>query len=90
MSNTECRLTTIDNPYDPFTQFDDWFVYDVGKGYNTCGLLARVSNTSSDLTDEEYNEEVERAIDEIVKNDFQDIYIKVKKQPSNKNKNNPS
>lgn len=81
MSSIECRLTTIDNPFDPFTQFDDWFVYDVGQGYNSCGLLARVSNTTPDLTEDEYNQEVERAIDEIVRNDFRDIYIKVKKQP---------
>ena len=85
MSSIECRLTTIDNPFDPFTQFDDWFVYDVGQGYNSCGLLARVSNTTPDLTEDEYNQEVERAIDEIVRNDFRDIYIKVKKHPPKSN-----
>lgn len=80
--NIEYRLTTVDNPFNPFTQFDDWFLYDVGKGYNTCGLLARVSNTSSDLPENEYNEEVEKAIDEIIKNDFQNLYVKVKNTPS--------
>ena len=85
MSTTpEYRLTTVDNPFDPFTQFDEWFVYDVGQGYNTCGLLARVSNTNSNQSDKDYNEEVEKAIDEIIKNDFQNIYIKVKKQSGSK------
>ena len=32
--NGLCRLTTIDNPFDPFERFSDWFLFDVGKGYN--------------------------------------------------------
>lgn len=75
----ECRLTTIDNPYDPFTQFDSWFLFDVEKGYNSCGLLARVINATPDMTDEEVDAETERAIDLIIANDFQNIYKKVKK-----------
>ena len=29
----ECALTTIDNPYNPFTQFDDWFMFDIEHNY---------------------------------------------------------
>ena len=76
---TECRLTTFDNPYDPFTQFDNWFLFDSERGYNTCGLLARIAKTSPELSDEENASEVERAIDEIIRNDFMNIYKKVKK-----------
>ena len=36
-------LTTIDNPYDPFTQWDDWYKFDMVKGYDTCGYLARLA-----------------------------------------------
>lgn len=61
-----CALTTFDNPYDPFTDFDKWFVFDVTKGYNSCGYLARIATTSEQLTDQENNEEIEKAIDEIV------------------------
>lgn len=77
---TRFALTTFDNPYDPFTQFDSWFLFDVEKGYNSCSYLARIAMTSEQLTDEENNSEIERAIDEIIKNDFLNIYKKVKEK----------
>ena len=80
--NDTCRLSTIDNPYNPFDNFDEWLVYDVTHGYNTCGYLARIARTSDQLTDEENNEEVEHAIDEIIKYDFENKYIKVKRSMS--------
>ena len=70
-------LTTFDNPYNPFTQFDSWFLFDVEKGYNSCAYLARIAKTSEQLTDDENNAEIERAIDEIIRNDFMNIYKKV-------------
>ena len=79
---TQCVLTTFDNPYDPFKQFTDWFMFDVGKGYNTCGLLARIARTSDQLSDDENNEEIESAIDWIITTDFQNIYKKVKSDQS--------
>lgn len=61
-----CALTTYDNPYNPFKDFQNWFLFDVVKGYNSCGYLDRVTNTSDSLTDQENEDEIERAIDEIV------------------------
>ena len=81
MSGT-CMLTTFDNPFDPFEQFDSWFMFDIDKGYYTCAYLARIAQTSDDFTEKEIDEEIERAIDEILKNDFLNIYKKVKKQQS--------
>ncbi len=78
----QCMLTTVDNPFDPFEQFDSWFLFDVEKGYNSCAYLGRIARTSDQLSDEENDEEVERAIDEIIKYDFMNIYKKVKKQVS--------
>lgn len=70
-------ITTIDNPYNPFTQFIDWFFFDASRGYNTSSLLARIAKTSNSLSDEENNKEIERAIDEIIKLDFRNIYKKI-------------
>lgn len=73
----ECRLTTFDNPYDPFTQFTEWFLFDEEKGYHTCGYLGRIARTSDAFSEEENDREVERAIDEIIRYDFRNIYKKV-------------
>ena len=79
----QCRLTTFDNPFDPFKQFTSWLLYDKEKGYNTSEYLARIVNISSDMSEKEENEEIERAIDEIIKYDFLNIYKKVKKEIEN-------
>ena len=63
-------LTTFDNPYDPFEQFTQWFMFDEEKGYHTTAYLGRIARTSDQLSDEENNKEVERAIDEIIRYDF--------------------
>lgn len=70
-------LTTIDNPYNPFDEFNKWFLYDVEKGYNSCGYLARIARTSEQFSDLENDEEIERAIDEIIEHDFMHIYVKL-------------
>lgn len=63
-------ITTTDNPFNPLTQFDSWNAFDEGKGYHSCAYLARICRDSEQLTDEENNEELERAIDEIVEYDL--------------------
>ena len=75
-------LTTVDNPYDPFKDFTSWFLFDEEKGYHSCAYLGRIARTSDELSDEENDSEVERAIDEIIKYDFQNIYKKVKQRTS--------
>ena len=73
-------LTTFDNPYNPFTHFDQWLMFDIEKGYNTCGRLARIANTTDELTEQETTQEINRAIDEIIKYDFMNIYKRVSKE----------
>ena len=74
-----CMLTTIDNPFNPFDDFVPWLMFDIEKGYNTCGRLARIANYTDDMTSKEEDEETERAIDEIITYDFMDLYKKVTK-----------
>ena len=71
------NITTIDNPFDPFDDYVSWFLFDVEKGYYTSSKLARLSNTTDDMTEKEELEEIERAIDELIKIDPLDIYIKI-------------
>lgn len=73
----EVAITTIDNPFDPLDDFDAWFAYDNSKGYGTCSYLDRVANTLEALPDQTNAAEIERAIDEIIANDFMNIYKKV-------------
>lgn len=73
-------LTTFDNPYDPFTQFNHWFLFDTEKGYNTCAYLGRIAKVSDEFSDEENDSMIEQAIDEIIKYDFRNIYKKVSRK----------
>ena len=73
-------LTTIDNPFDPFTQFDSWFQFDEEKGYHTCQFLAKIARTSSEMSDSDYELALDRAIDEIVKFNVRGIDKKVLKE----------
>ena len=70
-------LSTIDNPFDYFTQFDQWYNYDVLHGYNSCSYLAKVSFTSDELPESFNQAEIERAIDEIVEININGMYCKV-------------
>lgn len=70
-------LTTIDNPFDPFTQWDDWKRFDEDMKYFTCSYLARITKTSDDLSDADNDLAIENAINEIVSLNILGIYRKV-------------
>ena len=74
--NNEVMLTTFDNPFDPFDDFVHWWLFDIEKGYNTCSKLARIARSSEEFSTIEEDRERERAIDEIIDNDFLNIYTK--------------
>ena len=75
MSNN-FMLTTFDNPYDPFEQFNEWFMFDVEKGYYSCNKLARIANVTDEMTQKEIEEETNRAIEVIIDNDITNTYKK--------------
>ena len=87
MKLRKAMITTKDNPYDPFENFSQWFVYDVEKGYNTCAYLGRIVKTSDALSEQENDKIIEEAIDEIIKYDFLDIYVKKIKEIEEKEEN---
>lgn len=70
-------LTTIDNPYNPVTQYDLWRGYDTTHGRDTSAYLARFARTSTELSTADNYQAIEDAIDEIVKHNPLQIYKKV-------------
>lgn len=72
----EVALTTIDNPFNPLDQFNEWFRFDVEKGYYSCSLLARIAQIPEDASEKEIDELTEQAIDTIIELDFRNIYQK--------------
>lgn len=70
-------ITTFDNPFNPFTQFTEWLLFDKEKGYNTCEYLARIAKIEDNLSQQEYNRAVEQAIDSMIETDPFNIYKKI-------------
>ncbi len=77
---SDFMLTTIDNPYDPFTQFDEWKAFDESKGYFTCEYLARIVKTSDEMSEIDQEQAIDDAIDEIVSLNVLGLYRKVEKK----------
>lgn len=77
--STEVWLTSLDNPFNPFTRFDDWFQFDTFKGYNTCNYIARICIYANSMSEEEKRKAVEDAVDQIMElNPYaKEIYRKV-------------
>lgn len=72
-------LSTIDNPFNPFEDYSSWLMFDKEKGYDSAERLMRIAKLTDDMTQKEENEEIERAIDEIIKYDILNVYTKVSK-----------
>ena len=76
---TCCMLSTIDNPFNPFEDYSSWLMFDKEKGYDSAERLMRIAKLTDDMTQKEENEEIERAIDQIIKYDILNVYVKVSK-----------
>lgn len=74
---TEYMLTTIDNPFDPFTEFNQWLAYDTRLGYHTASFLARVAKVPEDSSEYDQVLAVQNAIDEIVQENVSGMWKKV-------------
>lgn len=74
----EYMLTTVDNPFDPFSQWDEWYAWDMNAGYHTPGFLARIVKTSYDLSDADQHLAIQQAIDEIIQENVLGVFRKVR------------
>lgn len=70
-------LTTVDNPFDPFTEWQAWYTFDEGHGYHSTALLARVVRSSDELSEADQSQAIEDGIDEIVDLNVSGVHTKV-------------
>jgi hypothetical protein len=70
-------LTTIDNPYNPFTEWDEWYAFDARKGYHTPSFLARIAETSDELSETDQALALQLAIEEIATLNVSGIHKRV-------------
>lgn len=67
-------LTTKDNPYSPFTEWNAWYDFDESHGYCTCGLIARIAKVNTLMFGKEKDEEILRAMRRIIQIDLTNNY----------------
>ena len=70
----DVMLTTIDNPWHPFTNFDEWMTYDHEMGYDTLCYLDRIANASEELSDNDYDAAILEGMKEICELNVLGIY----------------
>lgn len=75
LEDQEIMLTTIDNPFNPFTQWDSWLRFDRDNGHYTNEYLARVANTDEILSSSQYDAAVREAMIDIVENNPTKMWI---------------
>lgn len=76
---TQYMLTTVDNPYDPWTSFDEWLAFDTMKGYHSLSFLDRVCENSNELSSPDQAYMIQIAIDEIVEENVSGMWRKISK-----------
>jgi len=86
---SEYTLTTTDNPYNPFDNFDKWYNQDLllarQQGRPDClGYWARMSRVNSQLPSGMYDKAVDTALDEIIEFNVTGKYMKVSEEEAQK------
>jgi hypothetical protein len=75
----EYMLTTIDNPINPFNDFDEWYNYDERiLGYHTCSVLAKECKTSFEFSETQQEQDINEAIDRICKRNVLGVYRRIR------------
>lgn len=70
-------VTTIDNPWNPFTQYHEWLSYDISHWYSTDAWIAILSKTSSDLPLQEQEEQIDFGVQRLLELDPYGLHVKV-------------
>lgn len=73
-------LTTVDNPFSPFDEYELWFAFDDRHGYHSAALLARITQNSDETSEADQIQAIEDAIDEIVMENVSGMHRKVTKE----------
>jgi hypothetical protein len=76
----QLMLTTVDNPFDPFTQFDEWFAFDESSGYHSSSHIALVVQTSEELSEKQQISAMNEAVEYIVKHNVTGMFRAVSKE----------
>lgn len=76
----DCVLTTIDNPWNPFTHPREWLAFDTAHGYNTNRWVAFFSRDSSRFDDEFRDKEIEYAMNKVLEINPFGLHMKVYKK----------
>lgn len=71
---TVYMLTTVDNPWNPFTEWDEWYAFDASKGYHTPSLIDRLTFDSHELSEADQALSVQLAIGEIARTNALGMY----------------
>ena len=70
-------VTTMDNPWNPFTHYHEWLSFDTSHGYNTDQWVYILSKTSSDLLKDEMEEQIDAGAESLLALDPFGIHVKV-------------
>jgi hypothetical protein len=76
----QVAITTVDNPFHPIDQFKEWFTWDGNANYHTPSLLARLVQSSEELSEADQMVALEDAIDEMLMENVTGMYRKVVKE----------
>ncbi len=68
-------LSTSDNPYNPFGQFDEWYAYDEDHGYHTSQYVARLTFSGDALSDAENQRAINEAVRKIYQVNPKGLYV---------------
>lgn len=76
-NDDEFMLTTKDNPFNPFTQYDEWYEFDHEKGYCCCEYLARLCDVFGETPEDMADKVMEQAINDILRIDPDKSYTRI-------------